>query len=343
MTDDTQTFPARKAQIESLPIEEGFFANVNGLQQWITIRGEDPRNPVLMVVGGPGYALSGLAPFFAPWEQFFTLVQWDQPGAGATHALASNPPLGALTLARLIDDAEAVVRLICHRCSIDRIWMMGFSGGSEVALSLASRSPQLFHGYIGCGQVVHWARQDLASYGMLCEEARKASNVDEIVDLEAIGPPPYADSATDAIKSRYAAAMTAAERTAFGALDAETRAALAAPPANASYVPQNLKLEDPRALSFKTYDMLRKDLVAFDAATLGSRYEIPLAFLQGELDAFTVTSEVQEFVNRIEAPRKKVVTIAGGGHNCIFLRERVLAALREHVLRDPDSSRGGVA
>jgi hypothetical protein len=61
-------------------LDEGFFAWIDGVEEWVTVRGRDAGNPVLLMIHGTGYALSQMAPLFAPWEAHFTLVQWDQPG-----------------------------------------------------------------------------------------------------------------------------------------------------------------------------------------------------------------------------------------------------------------------
>lgn len=327
MTHSREHLDAGLQSAGRLAVDEGFFAPIGGLQQWITVRGADARNPVLMIVGGPGYALSGLAPFFTPWESVFTLVQWDQPGAGATHANPDNPPLQQLTLGRLMQDGLAVVERVRERLNIDKLLLLGISGGSAVALGMVKHLPDRFAGYIGCGQIVNWARQDALSYRLLCQQARDSGNSTVLNELQRIGPPPYPDSATDAVKSKYAAAMTADEQAAFSKLDAETLAALRSPPAGATYVPRGVVLEDPRALSFRTYDKLRHDLHRFDAYAMGLHFPVPLLFLQGEHDLFTITSEVQDFIDRLDAPHVELVTIQGGGHNCIFLRDRVLEAL----------------
>src|SRR3954471_20353644 len=59
---------------------------IGGIDQWVTIRGKDRRNPILLVLhGGPGYVLSPMSWWFQPgWEDYFTVVEWDQRGAGKT-------------------------------------------------------------------------------------------------------------------------------------------------------------------------------------------------------------------------------------------------------------------
>ena len=62
-------------------IDEGMFVKIGGIDQWITIRGQDRDNPVLLVLhGGPGATTSPLAPNFLGWEKDFTVACWDQRG-----------------------------------------------------------------------------------------------------------------------------------------------------------------------------------------------------------------------------------------------------------------------
>src|SRR5258708_5969645 len=52
------------------PIDEGQFVDINGVPQWITVRGANRNNPVLFWLhGGPGVAMSGQAPLFFEWEK----------------------------------------------------------------------------------------------------------------------------------------------------------------------------------------------------------------------------------------------------------------------------------
>jgi len=59
------------------------FVSIGGIDQWVSIKGEDRGNLVLLVNhGGPGEAQWPQAAKYKPWERAFTAVQWDQRGAG---------------------------------------------------------------------------------------------------------------------------------------------------------------------------------------------------------------------------------------------------------------------
>jgi pimeloyl-ACP methyl ester carboxylesterase len=327
MSSDTTT---QKSTADAAPrssrIDEGAFFAINGLEQWLTFRGDDRASPALLVLGGPGVGLGAFAPLFADWERHFVVVQWDQPGGGATHAL-NGDATGDLTIERLVRDAIAVVELARARLAKKRVALLGASAGSILSLAIASRRPDLLSACVGTGQFVDWARQDASSYARVLARARAARDAVAVAELERIGPPPYRDTATDAIKSKYAGAFTPAEAAALAAV----RPALATPPADATYVPRGLALGDPRALSLAAYDKLRADIVSFDARRLGRSFRVPMFFFQGEHDLYSVTDDVRDYVAEIDAPRKLLALVPGAGHSALFATGAMLELLLAHV------------
>jgi len=275
------------------PVDAGFFAGVRGAPQWITLRGADAGNPPLLMIFGPGAGFTRMAPFFAPWERDFTLVQWDQPGGGATFARNGDEPL---SLDRLAADAAEVAEVARARLGAAKLVVLGVSGGSIVGLKLAEARPDLVAAYVGTGQIVHWARQAALGYRLALDAARARGDADAVHALEAAGPPPYAEFATEMAASMHVNTQTAAERAAFETLDAATAAALVTPPADARYVPADLTLPEPRARGLAAFIALRDEIAAFDAwAAPGLRYEVPMVFLQGEADVYTPTAEVSDY------------------------------------------------
>jgi len=310
-------------------IDEGAFVDVHGMPQWLTLRGDDRMNPPLLIIGGPGFGYAALAPFFSSFERSFTLVQWDQPGAGFT--FGRNGDAGELTLERLVRDGVRVAELACARLGVSRLALLCVSGGTLVGLQMVQRRPELFSAYVGAGQFVHWRRQDAESYTRLLDRARERGDAPMLAELQALGPPPYADAESDARKSKYAGAPTTREGAAFAELLPLMAAASAGEPLNAKYLARGVPWPEPRPRSFAAYSALRDDLVAFDVRRLASRFAVPMFFVQGADDLYSVTAEVQRYAAEIEAPHVELVTIDGAGHSVIFLRAEFLVALERHV------------
>jgi len=309
------------------PIDEGMFVEIHGIPQWVTIRGSDRRNPVLLFLHGTGFALSAMAPFFAPWEKDFTLVQWDQPGAGATYAKNGAAEMADLSVESITRDGIAVAEFVRRRLGVHKVVLLALSGGTLIGLKMVKTRPELFAAYVGSGQVVHWARQEGLCYQLILQRARAAGDAAAIAELENIGPPPYKEVASVAVKGKYANAMTPAEQAELPAL----LAAMQPPGADVAYIAKGLPRFDPRAVSMASFEKLMSDFAEFDACRLGVKFDVPMFFFQGEHDLHLPTSEVRAYAAEIEAPQKMIVELPNAGHSAFFLRNEFLRLLKLHV------------
>lgn len=305
--------PQGPREAARIPVDEARFVSIDGVDQWVTIRGQDRNNPVLLIVGGAGAALSSMAGFFAPWEERFTLVHWDQPFAGRTYERNGPEPL---SFARLARDGTAVAEYALDLLGAETLAVLGISLGSATGLRMARDRPDLVHAYVGCGQVVHWARQEAQAYEMLIARARAEGEADTAAELAAIGPPPWYDLESVALKGRLANRPTAME-----APDLAAAFASAKPPA----------AHDVRTVAMAAFAAIWEELQRFDAWALARRFEVPILFVQGALDAHTPTAEVQAYAAEIVAPSTTVEVIDGAGHMTGFLRRELLALLDLHA------------
>jgi proline iminopeptidase len=102
-TRDNATATIRNARkiVTANGVERLEKVRIGGIEQWVSVRGTDRRNPVVLYIhGGPGYVSIPMSWWFSRgWEEYFTIVQWDQRAAGKTH-LANNPETVAKTLTR---------------------------------------------------------------------------------------------------------------------------------------------------------------------------------------------------------------------------------------------------
>jgi pimeloyl-ACP methyl ester carboxylesterase len=187
-------------------VDEGRYIPVGGIEQWITIRGEDRSNPVLLFLhGGPGDVTNPWSfTVFAPWLRHFTVVQWDQRGAGRTLRKSGSGDAGTMTLDRMTQDGIAVAEYLKGYLGKPKILLVAHSFGSILGLRMVSARPDLFSAYVGTGQVGDNTRNYAVAFEVLLEKARKSGEVQAVAELQRVGPPPYATGEGFQIQRKWA-------------------------------------------------------------------------------------------------------------------------------------------
>ena len=73
-------------------INESMYVEINGTKQWISIYGENKKNPVLLYLhGGPGSSTSAFDyAFTRKWADVYTVVTWDQRNCGKSYDSSQN-------------------------------------------------------------------------------------------------------------------------------------------------------------------------------------------------------------------------------------------------------------
>ena len=168
---------------------------IGGIEQWITIKGESCANPVILFIhGGPGNTLSPYADnVFGSWQKHYTLVQWDQRGAGRTYA--RNPPRegSTLTIDRMRDDGLEVAEYVIRRLGRKKVIVVGGSWGSVLGVHMVKSRPDLFQAYVGFAQVVSNPENQAAAYEKVIALARASGDRATVTTLDALGSPPWKD------------------------------------------------------------------------------------------------------------------------------------------------------
>lgn len=315
-----------------MAIDEGAFVNINGREQWITVRGHDPGNPVLLVLhGGPGFPMSFMAPVFEAWEKRFTIVQWDQPGSGATYSKnLANP--GLLTHARFVADGLAVAEWARARLGMEKIALFGTSWGTALGVMMVQKRPDIFSAYVGASQVVSGPKGDLLGYRLALDAARKRGDAVAVAALEKVGPPPYATLASFLVRQTYtnppgapASEAEAAASAAFG------KVMMTPPAADARYIAHGLPPYEGGKVFMETQAAVFQETRAWEASRFGSAFRVPVFVFQGDRDFNTPHALARDWVDAIRAPHKGFVTLEGAGHNTIVFHDRILSLLEQYV------------
>jgi pimeloyl-ACP methyl ester carboxylesterase len=294
-------------------ISESGYVTIGGIEQWVTIQGQNRDNPALLFVhGGPGDVTSSWSfALFAPWEWYFTIVQWDERGSGRT--LGKNGPgiAQTITVDRMVQDGIELTEYLRKHLHKEKIILVAHSFGSILGVRMARAKPEYFYAYVGTGQVSDVpVKNYAATYEALLKKAKSLDNQPAIEELSRVGPPPYNSGEGYRVQWQWANAFEGAT----GFLSGTLGLALAAP----GYSVGDFKdHEDGQRLSA---DRLVPQTQSIGPAELGLEFLIPIFVFQGEEDFTTSTVLAEHYVDSIKAPRKEFVAIKRGGHFAVFMR-----------------------
>jgi pimeloyl-ACP methyl ester carboxylesterase len=309
-THDADIAPACAAKAGKL--DEKGFVTIGGIEQWVTVKGDSCANPIILFIsGGPGNPLSPYADaVYGAWSKDFTLVQWDQRGAGMTYG--RNPPAedSVLTLQQMSDDGAELAAYLAHRYGKQKVILWGSSWGSILGVHMAKAHPELFHAYLGTSQLVSYRENEATSYAALLALARAADDTAALEVLDGVGAPPWTDPRSFGkvrrVIRRYEAQVTTAPPEAWWTPAAEYSTAKA----QADY-------EAGEEYSFLNFVGMHGDGMysQVDLPALGTDFAIPMFFVEGAHDLLATPDVAQRYYDSLTAPQKALVVLEHAGHD----------------------------
>jgi len=292
-------------------VNEDGFVRINGIEQWVSMRGDSCANPVILIVhGGPGNPQSLYVDGpDAAWRKDFTVVHWDQRGAGMTYGRNKPGEDDKLTVEVLRDDALAVARHVRERLGKRQLILMGGSWGSALAVHMAKADPAQFCAYLGTAQLVAH-RENTDGHAKLIALARAAGDTETVAKIEALGPPPWTNPRSFGVERRAMRKYEAMRTDPMPKAWMAPGAPYATPQALADY-------EAGEDYSFIQFVGMQDDGMAstIDLYKLGTSFKLPVYLVQGTEDLLTTPAVTQRYYDAITAPVKKLVLVPRAGHD----------------------------
>ncbi|MCL1847928.1 MAG: alpha/beta hydrolase [Coriobacteriia bacterium] len=288
--------------------------DLGGLPQKIHIWSKDTTKPILLVLhGGPGIPNRGaLRKADLDLCDSFTLVGWDQRGTGGSYA-GSN--VENLTIDRMIDDTAELIGWLTKRFQQEKAFILGLSWGTGLGTLLALRYPELVAAYVGSGQLVNMIENEDRSYAYTLACAQEAHDDKSLAILKRIGPPakgiytPVVDGliAQRKILSKYGGHLINHGKSYVGSM---VSSILLSPEYGLRDTWGILK--GYRLTLEKVWPVIAEHDFARGDTEL--RFTMPYHIFQGVRDENTPSSLVQDYFDRIEAPRKELVWFENSAH-----------------------------
>ncbi|MGH7694136.1 MAG: alpha/beta fold hydrolase [Gemmatimonadaceae bacterium] len=309
--------------------------DISGTKQWVSIRGLNKANPVLLMIhGGPGSPVMGMSwAFQKPWEDFFTVVQYDQRGMGknflSTDTTAVAP---TMTVDRLTQDAEEVVAYLRRKLNKEKVVVLGFSFGSTLGTRLAAAKPEWLHAYVGVGQSASGGERYL--YERVVAVATALNDTMALRELKSIAPyPPATGFDLDkALLARKYARMY--DGGWYGKDDFNLYFAL--PEWGPEYTQADVDAHLPALKWAERHVMMGGRTSGTGPNRPTGRdgvFRVPIILAMGRYDLHTPYEGARIWFEKVSAPNKKFITFERSSHFPMFEEPgRFLAMLINDVL-----------
>jgi pimeloyl-ACP methyl ester carboxylesterase len=317
---------------------EKVFTDINGVRQGMFIQSTDPAPPVLLCLHGglPEYFLTERYP--TGLECDFTVVWWEQRGAGLSYRPGIPPE--TMTLEQFIADTLSVTDYLRDRFSKEKIYLMAHSGGTFIGLQAAARAPQVYHAYVGVAQMVHQLESERRAYAYMLERFKQTGNGRMVRKLEAApvtmtagAPQGYLrvrDKAMHSLGVGTTRDMTSVVRGLFW------------PSLTSPHYTTSEKARLWRGKRSSGVSALWDEMLAVNLADRVTKLALPAHFFHGVHD-YTVNYQLaRDYVEALKAPLKGFYTFDQSAHSPVMEEpQKALRIMRDDVLAGTNSLADG--
>lgn len=270
-----------------ISMDQRLAVDIGGIRQLVKISTDDARKPALLLLsGGPGSSMiNNEERFTSLLRQRFTVVQWDQRGAGQT--LEMNPGPLRPTLAQMEEDTYQVVNYVRRELKQEKIYLLGSSWGNVLGFDIVRKHPQLLHAYFAVNPVISQLRSEQQLLAVL--QAHFKDNALAMEELGKVRIPFTQDEDLFYlrkwlfIKEGKSAAATSAFRDGF--LDWS-----------------------------RTWSPVWNEVMGIDLPTTLKQVRCPVYFFVGKQDIQTATAITTAYAQQLDAPDKAVIVFEKSGH-----------------------------
>ena len=216
-----------------------------------------------------------------------------------------------LTPERYISDGIELVKVLQKRFDEEKVYVLGESWGSALGIWMVQRDPELFHAFIGTGQMVSFLETDKLCYEFALRVIEERGDTKKVEQLKKQGPPPY-----------------------YGSNVAMQEAAFLMETFNYMNADPNIDddgfntFQDLAGSEYGLYDKLNWFLGALETMNVvypqlwevdfrkqAAQLDVPVYFLIGRHDVNAPPVLTEDYYNQLSAPIKKMIWFKRSGHN----------------------------
>ena len=299
-------------------ISERVKLDIDGGELGLILLAKDADAPVLMVCGGgpgiPQYLVEYLYPSVLADE--FVVCYWDYRGTGTSFDSGADPR--EMTTGRYVSDALAVADYLSQRFSQEKIYIMGHSFGTYIALKTVQSSPEKFVCYIAMSQICDQRQSEYLAFDYMKQQyedrgdKKMAARFGEydIRSSEEDYNSYFFSGLRDKAMHDLGVGTARDRRSVISGLFFPSLRCKAYTPAERI----NLWRGKASSSEFPVDD----EAIRFNAFTDAESIDIPVYFIVGKYDYTCCASLQQEYYEAVNAPRKAIYIFEDSAHSPLY-------------------------
>ena len=298
----------------------------------MVIMAKDISNPVLLVCGGgpgiPEYLMEYMYP--SCLADKFVVCYLEYRGTGLSYS--SDIKVEEMTTEKYISDVVAVSNYLSERFEQEKIYIMGHSFGTYIAIKTVQQYPEYYNAYIAMAQTCNQTASEYMAYDYMKAQYEQLGNTKMVEKFENC---PIRDS--DEMYTKYF--LSSLRDTAMHELGVGTTrdmdsviAGIFFPSLRCKAYTWQERINLWRGKGLSAQFPVVNDSTHFNAFGEVPSLQIPIYFFAGKYD-YTCCFDLQyEYYEQINAPIKEFYVFDNSAHSPIFEETGKAAKLFEEIL-----------
>ncbi len=300
-------------------IQESIYIDVNGIKQYVQIRGENTENPVMIFVhGGPASPMGYVSAYYQKeLEAHLTIINYDQRGSGRTYYANGNSR--DTDVDTLINDLDSIVEYAKNRFGKDKVIIAGHSWGTVLGSIYIQKYPEKVDCYIGVSQITNLYRNKInVAYEALKNDSIKGTEDEKTLTevakrMEKVST--YRDMSVDDLlqlvnlNAKYI--KCDGEMSGFG----QMWTGITSPDMNLDDIKWFMTQMDINKFFDDNKELMEYAFFGFDISKLSESYEVPVYYIAGDSDYGVCQNDVRHYYDKITAPDKAFYMLENTGHS----------------------------
>ena len=300
-------------------IQESTYIDIDGMKQYIQIRGESTENPVMIFIhGGPASPMGYVSAYYQrELESELTIINYDQRGCGRTYY--ANDCNANADIDLLVNDLNVIVEYVKERFGKKNVIIAGHSWGTVIGSIYVQKYPENVNCYIGISQITNLYKNKLNVARTALEKDEIKGTEDEQKLTELIKRMSRVNDYNDMSLDDLSKLVTATSK--YIACEGEMSGlsqmitGITSPDMNFDDMKWFMLQMNTEKFFAQNKDIMEYAFFGFDIDLISKTYNVPVYYLAGKGDYAVCQKDAQAYYESIEAPDKAFYWIENAGHS----------------------------